>query len=91
MKFKFNINDYVTVTLTEEGALHLNKYWNDFYEQYPQIKSKRKHKNYAGEVYRTQFWSLIQAFEGTLNLGCAAPFEYGEISVDTNWKQDEVL
>ena len=35
-KFTFNHNDYVTVTLTKEGAEHLSNLRKEFYDAYTQ-------------------------------------------------------
>lgn len=82
--FNFNFNDYVLVTLTKEGAEHLNKYWNDFYNQYPQIKLRRYNNHQEGEVHKTQFWCLVQEFEEMFHLGLAGPFEGGVITVESS-------
>ena len=81
--FNFNFNDYVLVTLTKEGALHLNKYWNDFYEKYPKL-DKRLHKHFEGEIYKTQFWNLVREFEEMFHLGKAGPFVCGVIRVESS-------
>lgn len=83
MKFAFNPNDYVTVTLTKEGAEHLSKLRKEFYDAYPQIKNRRKEVFEEGEVYRTQFWSLINDFNEMM-LGLQSPFELGKITVESS-------
>ena len=58
MKFAFNHNDYVTVTLTKEGAEHLTRLHKEFYDACPQLP-RRKEVFAEGDVYKTQFWNLI--------------------------------
>ena len=86
MKFTFNHNDYVTVTLTKEGAEHLSNLRKEFYDAYPQIKNRRKDVFEEGEVYRTQFWSLINEFHTMMTLGSQSPFEMGKIEVDSSYE-----
>ena len=93
-KFTFNHNDYVTVTLTKEGAEHLSKLRKEFYDAYPvaRIHNGRypppKTSFKEGEVYRDQFWRLINDFHEMMHLGMASPFEMGKIEVDSSLKQD---
>ena len=84
MKFAFNHNDYVTVTLTKEGAEHLSYLRKEFYDAYPQIKNRRKEVFEEGEVYRTQFWSLINDFNEMMYIGMQSPFELGKITVESS-------
>ena len=84
MKFAFNHNDYVTVTLTKEGAEHLSNLRKEFYDAYPQIKNRRKEVFEEGEVYRTQFWSLINDFNEMMYIGMQSPFELGKITVESS-------
>ena len=85
-KFTFNHNDYVTVILTKEGAEHLSNLRKEFYDVYPQIKNRRKEVFEEGEVYRTQFWSLINEFHTMMTLGSQSPFEMGKIEVDSSYE-----
>ena len=87
-KFTFNHNDYVTVTLTKEGAEHLSNLRKEFYDAYPQIKNRRKEVFEEGEVYRTQFWSLINEFHEMMHMGMQSPFEMGKLEVESSLKQD---
>ena len=91
-KFTFNHNDYVTVTLTKEGAEHLSNLRKEFYDAYPQINNRRKEVLREvfeeGEVYRTQFWSLINEFHEMMYMGMQSPFEMGKIEVESSLKQD---
>ena len=82
--FNFNFNDYVLVTLTKEGAEHLNKYWFDFYNKYPKLRRLRTLDHKEGEVYKTQFWSLVREFEEMLYLGAYGPFEGGVVTVESS-------
>ena len=82
--FQFNHNDYVTVTLTEEGAEHLSKLRKEFYDAYPQIKNRRKEVFEEGEIYKAQFWSLIDDFHEAMQLGVQSPFRGGNITVESS-------
>ena len=83
-KFEFNHNDYVTVTLTKEGAEHLSKLRKEFYDAYPKLP-RRKEVFAEGEVYRTQFWNLINDFHEMISLGGVSPFEMGKIEVESSF------
>lgn len=85
MKFTFNHNDYVAVTLTKEGAEHLSKLRKEFYDAYPQLPRRREVFK-EGEVYRTQFWSLINEFHEMMYLGMASPFEMGKLEVESSFE-----
>lgn len=82
--FSFNHNDYVTVTITKEGAEHLSRKRKEFYDAYPQIKTRSKEVFHEGEIYRTQFWSLINDFDEMLHIGMPSPFELGKITVESS-------
>lgn len=82
--FQFNHNDYVSVTLTKEGAEFLSRKRKEFYDAYPQIKTRSKEVFREGEVYRTQFWALMSDFGEVLQLGMQSPFELGKITVESS-------
>ena len=84
-KFAFNHNDYLTVTLTKEGAEHLSKLRKEFYDAYPQIKNRRKEVFEEGEVHRDQFWSLINEFHDMMHMGMQSPFEMGNLEVESSF------
>ncbi len=81
--FQFNHNDYVTVTLTKEGAEFLSRKRKEFYDAYPRLPRRRELFE-EGEIYRTQFWSLIDDFDEMMHLGMVSPFELGKITVDSS-------
>ena len=83
-KFQFNHNDYVSVTLTKEGAEFLSLKRREFYDAYPQIKVRGKEAFSEGEIYRTQFWSLITDFHEVMQLGVQSPFKGGNITVESS-------
>ena len=87
MKFAFNHNDYVTVTLTKEGAEFLSYKMKEFYDAYPKLPRRREVFT-EGEVYRTQFWSLINDFHEMMHLGAISPFVMGKLEVESSLKQD---
>ena len=82
--FEFNHNDYVSVTLTKEGAKFLSRKRKEFYDAYPQIKTRSKEVFHEGEIYRTQFWALMSEFGEVLQLGMQSPFELGKITVESS-------
>lgn len=82
--FSFNYNDYVSVTLTKEGAEFLSLKRREFYDAYPQIKTRSKEVFREGEIYRTQFWVLLSEFGEVLQLGVQSPFELGKITVESS-------
>ena len=81
--FTFNHNDYVTVTLTKEGAEFLSYKMKEFYDAYPKLPRRREVFK-EGEVYRTQFWSLITDFHEAMQLGVQSPFSGGNITVESS-------
>jgi len=81
--FKFNHNDYVTVTLTKEGAEFLNQRRKKFYEQYPHFKNPHNDLQ-EDQIYRVQFWELINDFDEMLHIGMMSPFKLGEITVESS-------
>lgn len=85
-KFAFNHNDYVAVTLTKEGAEFLSNKRKEFYDAYPQIKNRGKEVFEEGEVYKAQFWSLINEFHEMMHVGMQSPFEMGKIEVDSSYE-----
>lgn len=82
--FQFNHNDYVSVALTKEGAEFLSLKRKEFYDAYPQIKTRSKEVFREGEIYRTQFWALMSEFGEVLQLGVQSPFELGKITVESS-------
>ena len=82
--FSSNYNDYISVTLTKEGAEFLSLKRREFYDTYPQIKARRKETFSEGEIYRTQFWALMSEFGDVLQLGVQSPFELGKITVESS-------
>ena len=82
--FQFNHNDMVTVTLTKEGAVFLSLKRKEFYDAYPQIKTRSKEVFHEGEIYRTQFWALMSEFGEVLQLGVQSPFQLGNITVESS-------
>ena len=82
--FEFNHNDYVSVTLTKEGAEFLSRKRKEFYDTYPQIKNRGREVFVEGEIYRTQFWSLVNDFDEMMCIGMASPFELGKITVESS-------
>ena len=80
--FSFNHNDYAIVTLTKEGAEYLSMKRKEFYDTYPQIRIRGKEIFMEGEVYKDQFWSIMNDFGEMMQLGTMAPFESGKITIE---------
>ena len=74
------------VTLTKEGAEFLSRKRKEFYDAYPQIKNRGKEVFVEEEVYKTQFWSLINDFHEMMHLGMASPFEMGKLEVESSFE-----
>ena len=72
-KFSFNHNDFATVTLTKEGAEYLSMKRKEFYDTHPQIRIRGKEIFLEGEVYKDQFWSLMNVFGEVMQLGTITP------------------
>lgn len=88
--FQFNHNDMVSVTLTKEGAEFLSRKRKDFYDAYPQIKTRSKEVFCEGEIYKTQFWALMSDFGEVMQLGVQSPFELGKITVESSTESQGV-
>lgn len=71
---KFNINDYVSVTLTEVGATIYNDYYAPFIAERPEYYTWWVEKK-ASDVLKDQLWSIMQKFGPHVGLGFASPFE----------------
>ena len=66
MDLEINLNDTVTVNLSERGAGILNKYFKQF-----SITENYK----AGDVFETQLWDLMNIFGECMVMGFDIPFE----------------
>ena len=89
-KLKFNHNDYVSVTLTKEGAEHISALRKEFYDAYPVLK-RGKESYIEGEVLRTQFWSIVRDFHEMITLGSMSPFYMGEIEVESSLEKSDIV
>lgn len=81
---KFNINNYVSVTLTEFGAEIYNARYDDIK---PFVPTKHLFQNTdvkAGYVLRAQMWTLFQDFGPYIMLGGNNPFEGCIMQFDEN-------
>ena len=75
MDLEINLNDTVTVNLSERGAGILNKYFKQFYMQ----------ENYkAGDVFKTQLWDLMSIFGPYMVMGFDIPFESCWLKIERN-------
>lgn len=89
-KFAFNHNDYVSVTLTKEGAEHISALRKEFYDTYPALK-RGKESYIEGEVLRTQFWSIVGDFHEMITLGSMSPFYMGDIEVESSLEKSDIV
>lgn len=89
-KLKFNHNDYVSVTLTKEGAEYISALRKEFYDTYPKLK-RGKEFYIEGEVLRAQFWCIVGDFHEMITLGSISPFYMGEIEVESSLEKSDIL
>lgn len=73
---KINLNDFVSVVLTESGAKTLN-YQNDYYKSFIPNYSPQYYK--AGDNYKTQLHTLMNEFGNNMIVGNEVPFENCEV------------
>lgn len=67
------LQDRVTVTLTEHGAKILNKCNKEFNDRYPKIKLfKTDYK--GGDLFTSELYDIINSFNGHFNPGCYVCF-----------------
>ena len=75
MEIEINLNDSVSVNLSERGAEILNKYFKQFIIT----------KNYkAGDVFKTELWDLMNIFGEHLTMGFNIPFESCYLKIERN-------
>lgn len=68
------LQDRVTVTLTEHGAKILNEINKKFNDRYPKIKLfKTDYK--GGDLFTSELYDLINSFNGHFNPGCYVCFK----------------
>ena len=82
--FSFNHNDMCEVTLSKEGAEYLTMKRKEFYDTHPRIKFRIKEVFNEGEIYRTQFWDIMDDFGEAMQLGVISPFEAGKITIESS-------
>lgn len=72
---QFNINDYVSVRLTEAGKkLHRQQY-EQLSADYPKLQSYQEPKTDAMGYSQWQFWYLMQTFGPYISMGSESPIE----------------
>jgi hypothetical protein len=77
---KFNINNYVSVVLTQTGADIFNaneEYWENILPQ----GSSRGIRYKVGDTMRAQMWHMFQLFGPHIHLGGEIPFYMCEIDI----------
>lgn len=73
MEIEINLNDSVSVNLSERGAEILNKYFKQFIIT----------KNYkAGDVFKTELWDLMNIFGHYMIMGFDIPFESCNLKIE---------
>lgn len=72
------LNDQVTIVLTETGAKILNKYNVKMQQLSPTLNLDIVYK--AGDVYRDQLWSLFNVFKEDCCIGGTVIFTNLELS-----------
>lgn len=77
-----NINDTVEVTLTEEGAAHLNATRAAFYAQYPHLSVSPQVT--PGQPYSAQLWDIMRDFGPVMGAGMPEPFKRCEIVMESS-------
>lgn len=80
MSIVFNLNQSVTVVLTESGAKTHNNRWRSVIARMP--AHCRPVEKKAGDKLRTQMWSLMQDFGPSIVIGMEPPFEGNNIEMD---------
>ena len=80
----FNLNDAVTVTLTERGAHILNIVNRDRQAALPPAARSEKPIYRAGDVYKNQVWGLMEIFGLHTGLGQQSPFLNAEVTLKGN-------
>ena len=74
-----NLNDNVSVVLTEAGAKRYNEWHEQFIVGLPVSRSKGKA---AGDTLHAQLWMLFQTFGDSIHLGMSeVPFLDNEITL----------
>lgn len=73
MNIEINLNDYVSVTLSEEGADVFNRY----FEEVP--AKRRPAKVEEGCEMEGPLWEMFQIFGEHVGLGKHLPFKVGKI------------
>lgn len=68
---KFNINNYVTVTLTQIGADIYNSRWDGLKIPPNHIPPKVE----AGHILKAQLWTIFEDFGPHIHMGFEMPFE----------------
>ena len=75
-----NLNEIVSVKLTDKGAKIINDYYRDLHKDYPLIK-ERHYK--AGDTLRDQLHAIMYMFGTGLYVGAEPLFEKNEIVFTT--------
>lgn len=75
---KVNLNDSVSVILTDDGAATLNKY----NAQWSTMPGSTATVYLAFDKYETQLWDLFNIFGSKLHMGANPPFHSNSIIID---------
>lgn len=82
---KFNINNYVSVTLTEYGAKIYNSQWDGLSIPKEYIPEQKK----AGDTLKIQMWCLLETFGKHISIGFNSPFENCSMTFDEKDFEDD--
>lgn len=75
MELEVNLNDTITVNLSERGARILNEYFN----QFDIVKNYKE-----GDIFKTQLWDLMNIFGPYMVMGFDIPFESCWLKIERN-------
>ena len=75
-----NLNEIVTVKLTDKGAKIINDYYRDLHKDYPLIKESHYK---AGDTLREELHAIMYMFGTGLYVGAEPLFEKNEIVFTT--------
>lgn len=75
---KFNMNKYVTVTLTQYGA----DIYNTHYREMNVPEKYKPVQEHEGAIIKRQLWELMHVFGSSISLGLDSPFKECIIEFD---------
>lgn len=80
MKHVFNMNDSVTVELTQTGREHYDAYWRSIIGG--------RHKDFYGDMLTVPLWELFQVFGTVFHNGMPRlPFKLNTITIEPEYEK----